>query len=264
MSVYLTLARHGFRRYSTYRLATAAGAITNSVFGFLRAAVLISLWQARPRVGGYDVTDAVTFCFVSQALVATVAVFGQPLDLSERVRTGDVAVDLYRPADLQGWWLAQDLGRALFETLARSVPVFCVGAVFFRLRVPTSPLQWTAAALAMTLAVVVSFAIRYLVALSAFWLLDDRGVRAVTSAAAMFFSGMVMPLVLFPGWFGDVVHALPWAAMVQIPADVFLGREQGWDLVGAVGLQLGWAVALLLVGRALTGAARRRVVVQGG
>lgn len=267
MSVYPTVARHTFRRHSGYRTATLAGAVTNTVFGIIRAYVLIALWHSRephPRIGGYDVTDAVTFCFLSQALIATVAVFGPPLELSERVRTGDVAIDLYRPADLQAWLLAGDLGRMCFQVLARSVPVFCAGGLLFTLRVPGSPLVWVCTAASVLLAVVVSFAIRYLVALSAFWLLDDRGVQAATTAAAMFFSGLTLPLVLFPGWLGALAGALPWAATMQVPADVFLGRYPGWQVAHALGFQLGWAVLLLAAGRLVTVAARHRVVVQGG
>jgi len=42
-SVYWELARVGYRRYATYRGATIAGVFTNTVFGFLRAYVLIAL-----------------------------------------------------------------------------------------------------------------------------------------------------------------------------------------------------------------------------
>ncbi|HEY9473567.1 MAG TPA: ABC-2 family transporter protein [Mycobacteriales bacterium] len=267
MSVYLTVARHMFRRQSAYRTATLAGGVTNTVFGIIRAYVLIALWQSRQpqvRIDGYDVTDAVTFCFLSQAMIATVAIFGPPLELAERVRSGDVAIDLYRPADLQLWCLAGDLGRMSFQVLARSVPVFCAGALLFSVRVPTSPVVWATTAVSVLLAVLVSFAIRYLVALSAFWLLDDRGVQAGATALAMFFSGLTLPLVLFPGWLGTLAQALPWAATVQVPADVFLGRWTGWQAVGALAFQLGWAALLLATGRLVTAAARRRVVVQGG
>jgi len=60
--LYLRLFQYGFRRHATYRAATFAGAFTNTVFGILRAYVLIALWQARPGLAGYDVADAVTFC----------------------------------------------------------------------------------------------------------------------------------------------------------------------------------------------------------
>ena len=37
------LAWSGFRRYATYRQATAAGSFTNIVFGFLRCYVLLAV-----------------------------------------------------------------------------------------------------------------------------------------------------------------------------------------------------------------------------
>jgi viologen exporter family transport system permease protein len=260
--LHLTVARHSFRRYSTYRMATVAGAVTNTVFGIIRAYVLIALWRARPDIGGYDVVDAVTFSFLSQALIAPVNIFSGTLELAQRVRTGDIAVDLYRPADLQAWWLAGDLGRAAFHLIARGLPPLAIGALLFDLRGPRDATAAAALLLSVPLAVVISFAIRYAVSLAAFWLLDERGVNMVVVTVAQFFSGMLLPLVLFPGWLGTVARASPWAGMVQIPIDIWLGHAH--DLLTALGRQALWAALLLGLGRALTAAAHRKVVVQGG
>ena len=101
--------------------------------------------------------------------------------------------------------------------------------------------------------------------MSAFWILDDQGTQVLTSAAAVFFSGLTVPLVLFPGWFGDLARALPWASYLQAPADLWLGKEEGWGVLGVLALQapLGgrscWPPAPLLLR-----VAERKVVVQGG
>lgn len=55
--------------------------------------------------------------------------------------------------------------------------------------------------------------------------------------------------------------ALPWAALLQMPADVLMGEVDPWS---AFAFQAVWAVALLAVGRLVQRAATRRVVVQGG
>jgi ABC-2 type transport system permease protein len=78
----------------------------------------------------------------------------------------------------------------------------------------------------------------------------------------MFFSGMIVPLVAFPGALGTVAHVLPWSALIQLPADVFLGRRT--DLLDVYAFQAGWAFVLLAAGRLLTMTARRRLVVNGG
>ncbi|MER5650807.1 ABC-2 family transporter protein [Streptosporangium sp. NPDC002524] len=227
----------------------------------LRAYVLIALWEARPGLAGYDLADAVTFCFLSQAFIGPMQVFGGGLELSERVRSGDVALDLLRPASLQMWNLADDLGRASYLFLARSLPPTAVGAALFGLVFPSDPLTWLSFTAGLILAVIVSFALRYLVALSACWVVDDRGVQTMSLVMTFFFSGMVLPLNLFPGWLGTLAQALPWSAMVQVPADLYLGKR---DALGALAFQAAWAVVLLALGALATNAARRKVVIQGG
>jgi ABC-2 type transport system permease protein len=266
MRLYAAVAWRGFRRYSTYRAATAAGAFTNTVFGFIMAYTYIALWEARPGLGGYDIAEALTFVFLGQSLMAAMALFGGGFsdDLAERIRNGDVAIDLYRPVDMQAWWLAMDTGRAGFQFLARGIPPTIVGALVFPVALPTNPLTWLAFLGAVLLGLLVSYAIRYIVTLFAFWLLDLRGVNALAALLGGFLSGMFLPLTLFPGALADVALRLPWACVLQVPVDVLLGKHQGADLLLAYGLQAGWAVALLLLGRVLTAVATTRVVVQGG
>lgn len=266
MRLYVAVAAGGFRRYATYRIATCAGIFANTVFGFILVYAYSALWAQRPALGGYDLPEALTYVWVGQALLMTTALMGGSFqeELMERIRTGDIAVDLYRPADLQFWWLASDLGRAAFHLMARGTAPMVLGASVFTLALPTNPLVWAAFLVSVFFAVVVSFAFRFLVALSAFWLMDGTGVAQIAMLAGLFFSGMTLPLTLFPGALGEVARVLPWSSMLQIPADVLLGRHTGWGLVRAYAFQAGWAVALLAAGRALQGAATRRVVVQGG
>ncbi|MET9049762.1 ABC-2 family transporter protein [Streptomyces bacillaris] len=266
MRLYAVVAAGGFRRFATYRTATAAGVFTNTVFGFVLAYTYIALWDERPQLGGYDLSQALTYVWIGQALLAACAMMGGGFEdeLMERIRTGDIAVDLYRPADLQLWWLAGDVGRAAFQLLGRGVVPMLVGALAFDLALPGSPWIWPAFLLSVLLGIVVSFAVRFLVALSAFWLLDGAGAAQMSWLLGLFFSGMLLPLPLFPGLLGEVARLLPWSSLLQIPADVFLGKYSGWGLLEAYAFQGAWAVALLLAGRLLQGVATRRVVVQGG
>lgn len=264
--LYAAVARGAFRRYSTYRAATVAGAFTNTVFGVILASTFVALWQARPGLGGYDQSQAVTYIWVSQGLLITVAVWGGGFqdELQDRFRSGDIAVDLYRPVDFQGWWLATDLGRAAFQLLVRGTVPLLFGALVFRVRMPERPLTWLFFLLSVLLALLVSFGIRFLVSITGFWLHDSEGIRSVMLVVSMFFSGMLLPIVLFPGWLGTLAQVLPWASLVKVPTDVFLERVRGAALAGALAFQLGWAAALLAAGRGAQWLATRKVVVQGG
>lgn len=264
--LYVAIAARSFRRFSTYTAATLAGIFTNSVFGVIISFVYLAVWQQQPDAGGYTATDAVTYAWIGQAMLMTVAVWGGGAtdELAARVRTGDVALDLYRPVGLLGWWLAADLGRAAYHLLTRGLAPTVVGAVLFDLTFPASALQWGLLAAAVVGAVVVSFAVRLLVAASAFWLLDDSGVRQLMAVLSIFFSGLAVPLVLFPGWTRELAMALPFAAYLQVPADIWLGHRTGWDAVAGLGFQALWAAVLLGAGAGALALARRKVVVQGG
>ena len=264
MRLYWEVARRSFRRWSTYRGATIAGAITNSVFGYIRAYVLLAVYQHRSDVGGFDAVDAVTFSFVSQGFLMLVSVFRSEMGLSERVRSGEVAVDLARPIDLQAWYLAQDAGRAGFVTIARGIPPILAGALVFELRYPQSFERWIAVAVSVVAALLVSFGIRFLFGLAAFWLLDDRGPYQILQVLILFFAGVIIPITFFPAWLEHLARLLPFASMMQVPIEIWLGKHTGADLVAAVGLQFLWALVLVMAGRAVLATATRKVVVQGG
>lgn len=261
--LYAAVAAGGFRRYATYRAATAAGVFTNTVFGLILVSTYRALWDERPHLGGYDEAQAVTYVWLGQAFLSTLAIGGGGVEdeLMERIRTGDVAIDLYRPADLQLWWLAADLGRACFQLLGRGLVPFVFGALCFPVYLPADAGRWAAFLGAVALAMLVGFGIRYLVALSAFWLLDGTGVVQMAWLLGFFCSGMLLPLNVFPGALGEVVRVLPWSSLLQAPADILLGQA---DPLPTCLFQAAWAVALLGAGRLLQSAATRRVVVQGG
>lgn len=254
----------GFRRYAGYRLATAAGAFTNTVFGLVKASILVAaISGAGGSVQGYTALQASTYAWFTQAFVAPVYVFNWNL-LALRVRTGDVAVDLCRPVDPQLAWLAEDLGRAAYALLPRALPPLVVGALTFGLIVPRSPVTYALAAVSLTLAVVISFACRWIVNLVAFWLLDVRGVVSMYVVLSNLLCGLVIPVPWFPGWLRTLAQATPFPSMLQAPVDVVTGRVSGSAALATIAVQLGWATALLAAGRVVLARGSRKLVIQGG
>lgn len=258
------VGKRSFRRATTYRLAAASGAFINTVFGYIRASVLIYVAvESGGAVRGLTGRELATFAFLSQGFIAIVGAF-RGLDLPARIRSGDIEVDLYRPADLQLWELANWLGDSIFQILVRGVPPVVLGALVFDLRWPDPAWHWLVFAVSVVAATMVGFAIRFCSNLLAFWLIDIRGINQMVTLAITFFAGLILPLNLFPAWLETVARALPFASMIQLPVEIYLGRFSGWELAWTLGQQMLWAVALLMLGRMMLGSATRRLVVQGG
>jgi ABC-2 type transport system permease protein len=240
-----------------------AGVFVNSVFGLLRAYVLLALYAQRTVIGGYDAAAAVTYTWVTQAMVMTVFTWFWR-ELAFRVRTGDIATDLVRPVHPMRAALAFDLGRALYHALYRGVPPFVVGALLFQLTLPASPIVWVAFVLSVAVAVIVSFGFRWLYNTSSFWLLDDRGVAIISGMLMSLLSGFYIPVGFFPDWLAAIAHATPFPSMLQTPVDIFVGRIEGPGIVIALATQLAWAILMLAGARAVYALGVRRLVVQGG
>jgi len=265
-TLYVAVARRSFRRYATYRAATLAGIFTNTVFGVVLAYVLLALWSQRPTLGGYGPEQAVTYVWVAQALIMPVGLFsgGFVDELTERVRTGGIVIDLQRPVPLLWWRLADDLGRAAYHFLTRGVAPVLAGGLLFDLAWPNRPATYAQFLVAVAFAVGVGFAIRYLFGLLAFWVVDVRGFVVLLVVVQIFFSGMLLPLAIFPGWLRTLAEVLPFRAMVQVPADVLLQEDTATAVLPLFGVQLLWLAGLLVLGQLLTNLAVRTVVVQGG
>jgi len=260
LSPYPQLLRAGFRRHATYRQATLAGLTTNVVFGLLRTAVLVAVLAQRGTVAGYDVATAVTYVWLGQGLLTVVLLWGHT-ELSRRIRSGDVVIDLGRPWDLQAALLAADLGRAGFAVGTRLLPPAAFGALVFGFRWPEHLATYGLFAVSTVLAVMVSFGVRFLLNASAFWLLDARGVLGVWGVAGGLLSGLVLPLAWFPDWARAVLWWTPFPALFQTPIDVFTERGSALALIAH---QVLWVALLLAAGRVVLARGARRLVVQGG
>jgi ABC-2 type transport system permease protein len=263
MRLYLELAKKAAQRQLAYRQANLAGLLTNLFFGALRAAVLVALYNTRPEIGGYTLTAAVTYTGLTQALIRVVQIFGW-FDIMRTIKTGDIVSDLAKPFDYYGFWLAQDFGASLIHLIVRGMPIVAVYALL-------TPMVWPAdlgAALAfmlsLTLAMLVSFAWRFCLNITALWTTDAIGIGRMGFTISMFLSGFLVPVAFFPPWLQTLARWTPFPSTLEIPVQVWLGIVTGPALAGAFVQQLFWVIALTLVARVMLAAGTRKLVIQGG
>jgi len=266
MRLYLAVAQRSFRRHLAYRAATLAGLFTNAVFGVLIAAVFTALYRSRAAEGGggtiagFDLAEMLVFVWIGQGLIMVLHLWGW-WEVAQGIKSGDVVADLLKPFDFYAYWLSRDLGRAACQVLVRFLPTLALGVLLTDLALPWSPLRWLAFALSVVLGLLVGFALRFILNVSAFWLLDVRGIGYLAYSAVNFLSGFLIPLTFFPPWLRTIAEALPFRAMVMLPAEILLAKR---PVAAALGVQLIWAVAMTLLARALLTRGVRKLTVQGG
>ena len=242
-----------------------ANIVTNTVFGFLRFAIMLAVLDAGGRtVAGYDEPQLATFVWAGQGLIGVVLLWSLP-DLAERIRTGDVVIDLLRPIDPVWQQLAADLGRAGYAALTRFVAPIVVGALVFKLYAPRHMLTYALFVCSALLATIVSFGCRFLVNAAAYWLLDARGPNTLWTVAAPILSGLYVPVWFFPDTLAvALVVATPFPSVIQIPLDVLVEHGSATRQVELLGVQAGWVVDILALCRWVQARGERKLVIQGG
>lgn len=261
--VYWRLLVAGFRRQSTYRLAALGGLVANTTFGFLKVAILFAAIRAAGgEIEGYDVGAVSAYVWISQAMLGSVNLFGRT-DLADRIRDGDVVVDFLRPVDLQGAFVATEVGRSVFAFLPRGIPTLAIGVVVVGVPWPGGPALGLGL-LSLLLAVTISATTVYLLAVTGFWLIETRGLQLLYMIVSGFLAGLFIPIWFFPDWLVLAASLTPFPSMMMYPTDILSGRVDLGGGVVHVLLQLFWLALTLAVGQVLTRRGRQKLEVQGG
>lgn len=263
MTTFLAIIQTSFRRQLTYRAANLSGLATNLMFGFFRAGVLIALYQNRTSVNNLTIQGAITYAALAQAIIGILSFFHW-FDLMNTVYDGQVGSDLLRPQNFFLYWLGIDGGRALGSLLIRSIPLFVVFSLFYKVVLPKTLLQWIAFASALLFSWLISFGWRFLVNLAAFWTPNAIGVGRFAFGLSWIFSGFFMPLALFPDWLAKFSRLTPFGASVYIPIQIFIGNIQGTQLLEGLLIQVCWVIGLIILDHAVLKLGIKKLVIQGG
>jgi ABC-2 type transport system permease protein len=262
--VYWRLLVAGFRRQSAYRLAALGGLVANLTFGLLKVAILFATVRAAGgTLHGYTTESMSTYVWLSQGLLGSVNLNGRT-DLALRVKDGQVAVDFLRPVDLQASTLATEAGMSLFALLPRGLPSVLLGAVTVGIAMPTQPVFYLLGASSVILAIVISAATVYLIAVLGFWLIETRGLQILYMLASGFLGGLYVPIALFPQWLRLLATATPFPSIMMYPIDVLSGFGGAGRAAVLVLAQVAWLAVVAAIGQVLTRAGRRKLEVQGG
>ncbi|HET9096602.1 MAG TPA: ABC-2 family transporter protein, partial [Candidatus Baltobacteraceae bacterium] len=108
------------------------------------------------------------------------------------------------------------------------------------------------------------FFLNFLMNAIAFWTLETFAIQLIVRWVSDLLSGQIIPLTFFPGVFGRIVFALPFAAIYSTPLLIYVGVIKPHDYARYLLIQLLWLALFSVLSTLVWRAASRRVVIQGG
>jgi ABC-2 type transport system permease protein len=247
----------------TYRFEVATFTVLMIGRIFLFAVLWHAVYSPGEVAAGMTVEQAVAYSTLAAVLAGHSDVATIVDSFTDRVREGTVAYLFIRPISPLTYMLGLQAGGVLYR-FAWLVIVGTIGIAIGIVNAPLSAAVLAWSILSLFLAECVLVILFQFIEILAFWTVETRGLTAVYAFTVQLLSGALVPLWFFPEWVRTVLLALPFAAATSTPLSLYVGRIPVDHAPFAIATQVVWLVILALALRLLWGAARQRVVVQGG
>lgn len=250
-----------------YRSAALAGVATQFFFGFIHIMVFVAFYSQASGEVPMTLQELATYTWLKQAFLAFVALWFRDSELFQLITTGNIAYELCRPTGIYGFWYAKLLAQRLSSAFLRCFPILAV-AVFlpepYRLKLPPDPVTFALFVAALLIGLLLLVAISMFIYISVFVTLSPTGSLLIFGIIGESLAGMLLPIPLMPSWLQSIAYALPFWLTTDLPFRVYSGHIPHAEAIAGIGMQLGWLLALVLLGKFALGQAMRKVVVQGG
>jgi ABC-2 type transport system permease protein len=263
MKAYRAIFVSRFLSLLQYRSAALAGIATQLFFGLVRVMIYDGFYRSSLSPQPMTVDQVVTYIWLGQAMLLLV-LLDVDKDIAAMIRTGNVAYEMTRPLDLYSVWFTRALSGRAAPLLMRSVPIFVIAGAFLGLRRPASLWAGTLFLFSSLAGLLLAASFVALMTVCMFWTISGEGINRLAAPAIFFFSGIVIPLPLFPDWMQRLTSVLPFRGLIDTPFRIYMGVLTGPTAVGALLHQLAWAIVFILLGRMILLRGVKRLVVQGG
>jgi ABC-2 type transport system permease protein len=185
-------------------------------------------------------------------------------EISTDIRDGSIAIQFIRPYNYVLVKMMQGLGEGMFRFMMLMIPGMIIAVLLFPVHLPTELSAWAGFLVMLFFSFLISSQINIITGLSAFFVENNEGMMRMKRVVVDLFSGLIVPITLFPGWLASILKFLPFQAITYLPGSVFTGRVQGVGIWNVLGIQVVWFLVLLVPIVWLYHAARQRLFVQGG
>ncbi|AHV97582.1 ABC transporter permease [Paenibacillus sabinae T27] len=263
LQAYFDFIRIRFLTMLAYRLNYYTGILIYS----LNIGVNYFTWKAiygqGESLGGFTASQMTTYVAVSW--MARAFYFNNlDREISSDIRDGSIAIQFIRPYNYVLAKMMQGLGEGMFRFMLFMIPGMALAMLLFPVRLPHDPAAWAGFLVMLFFSFLINSQLNVITGLLAFFVENNEGLMRMKRVVVDLFSGLIIPISLFPGWLSAILKLLPFQAITYLPGSVFTGRVQGVGIWNVFGVQLIWFALLLIPLFWLYRAARQRLFVQGG
>jgi ABC-2 type transport system permease protein len=265
LRLFLSFARQAFHSTAVYRFEFWLRLVNNFVWMFSAYWLWRVLYTQNAGAFGISMEQMITYALVSSVIsIALRPTNSVAYIISDKVKSGEIVMDILKPLDFHMHTLARNVGETMFSTVLLGIPTLLIAYLFLGMRLPASLGNGVLFLASVILGYGVLFSLSYLIGMMAVFTIQINNIWWAYNAIVRFFSGSEIPLWLFPVILRQAADLLPFKCAYAIPLSIYIGNLEPAEMARGVALQVFWVAGLAIAGRLLWRMAYRRLTVQGG
>lgn len=211
-----------YKEWSAYRTHSLVSVFVGPVYFIVQYFIWTAVYGNGSTLGGMELEQTIRYFGVS-ALIGYLTMDFADWNLQMLVRTGKFLTFTLRPMHHRFFALSQKIGHRTLGFFFEFLPCFLIFWLLFRINIIPQYIIWTI--ISAALAFLMNFYVNYCLGMTAFYLVQARGIRVVYQLLSQIFSGALIPLSFFPAIFQRVMMFLPFQYTNYITAMVWTGSE---------------------------------------
>lgn len=184
--------------------------------------------------------------------------------LGREIRTGTVVARCVRPVPFLTQAISDMLGAVILQSMVNTVIVILGYLCFGRYMIPISLGRIFLFLPCVILAILLRMLLIEISSLICFFTTGHLGIVWTRNALTDFFSGALIPVVLFPEWLQRITYLTPFPYMIQIPISMLLGQTLPISIGCIFLLQIVWIGVFLLLHCFMYRIIRKNMSIAGG
>lgn len=259
--VYIEHILNSFKTRIRYRLNWGMHIFGTVVSVFMQISLWSSLLINRDSV--VDMDYMLGYILLS-AMIQALIMRGTVIDkVNHEVRTGQIAMNMIKPMRFKWYIFCDSLGGGLFALLIQYLPVTIVMTIVYDAYKVWKGLDlWFV--FSVILGVYLYFALSYCFALTSFWWGQTNHLGRLLNDIVDFFSGMIIPVLLFPEGLLGISRCLPFQYIYYTPISMILNQLTLNEKIVSISVQIGWCILFTVLGDYVEQKGMYKLQVQGG
>ncbi len=262
MRKYLALVKVQFKQNFAYRLSTVASIVVGIFQVFIYYYIWRSVYGGEVEMKGFSFQQICTYVILSNVLFRLIE-FGITLQISDLVRTGEIAVKLTKPINFISSLFFESIGSLASTIFTLVIPILIICLFMIPFYWQTNIIVILLFFISLFMGIIISSYIDIIFGLLTFWTENGWGLRVIRQAMFKLFSGTIVPLVFLPGWFNKLCDKLPFKTLIDTPIRIYIyGVDK--KVLSLMIDQLIWGVVLFLITHFLYKVIIKKMQMNGG